>query len=61
MMITGSLNTITTKAADNFTTQDRYGNAVTFNHPFVQAACMFVGEMSNVRGGRAGAACAAPD
>ena len=37
-----------TKAADNFNTTDRYGNTVQFNHPFVQAACMFLGEMSNL-------------
>ena len=44
MLITGSLNTITTKAADKVNTLDRYGDTVNFNHPFFQALCMFVGE-----------------
>ena len=45
MLITGSLNTLTTKEADNLTAADRYGNVVAFNHPFVQAAGMFIGEL----------------
>jgi len=45
MLITGSLNTLTTKEADNLTATDRYGNTVAFNHPFVQAAGMFIGEL----------------
>lgn len=44
MLITGSLNTISTKAADNGTAVNRYGDNVAFNHPFVQAAGMFIGE-----------------
>lgn len=37
-----------TKAADQFNTLDRFGNTVQFNHPFVQAAFMFLGELSNL-------------
>ncbi len=51
MLITGSINTLTTKAADMQSTADRNGNKydqccnpMTFNHPFVQAAGMFIGE-----------------
>ena len=44
MLITGSLNTLTTKEADNLTSTDRYGNVVAFSHPFVQAVGMFIGE-----------------
>ena len=33
-----------TKAADNSTAVDRHGNTVLFNHPFLQAAGMFIGE-----------------
>jgi drug/metabolite transporter (DMT)-like permease len=44
MLITGSVNTISTKAADQATTVNRYGESVSFNHPFFQALCMFLGE-----------------
>ena len=44
MLITGSLNTISTKAADQQTTINRYDEKVAFNHPFFQALCMFIGE-----------------
>ena len=44
MLITGSLNTLTTKEADNLTAKDRHGNEVAFSHPFVQAVGMFIGE-----------------
>jgi hypothetical protein len=33
-----------TKAADQQTTVDRYGDKVQFDHPFFQAVCMFLGE-----------------
>jgi len=46
MLITGSTNTISTKAADLVNTQSRYGTTVQFNHPFFQALCMFLGEAS---------------
>jgi drug/metabolite transporter (DMT)-like permease len=46
MLITGSLNTISTKAADNEVVTDSYGKSTNFNHPFVQAAGMFIGEAS---------------
>ena len=44
MLITGSINTISTKAADLAPTTNRYGESVKFNHPFFQALCMFFGE-----------------
>ena len=44
MLITGSINTISTKAADQAKTTNRYGESVAFNHPFFQALCMFMGE-----------------
>jgi len=44
MLITGSINTISTKAADQAWTTNRYGERVQFNHPFFQAVCMFLGE-----------------
>ena len=44
MLITGSVNTISTKAADLAPTTNRYGESVKFNHPFFQALCMFLGE-----------------
>ena len=46
MVITGSLNTITTKLADNTLAIGRNGgDARQFNHPFLQAWFMFVGEL----------------
>lgn len=39
MLITGSTNTISTKAADLVNTQSRYGTTVQFQHPFFQALC----------------------
>jgi len=45
MLITGSLNTLTTKIANNTETTDLNGETVAFNHPFVQALGMFLGEM----------------
>ena len=46
MLITGSINTLSTKAADLQTATNRYGNNAYFSHPFVQAVGMFVGELS---------------
>ena len=33
MLVTGSVNTLTTKAADQTATTNRYGDSVEFNHP----------------------------
>uniref|UniRef100_A0A0N5C4F1 CRT-like domain-containing protein n=1 Tax=Strongyloides papillosus TaxID=174720 RepID=A0A0N5C4F1_STREA len=41
MVVTGSLNTIAAKWADSLKSDGR-----NFNHPFFQAACMFLGELS---------------
>ncbi|CAJ0933445.1 unnamed protein product, partial [Mesorhabditis belari] len=41
MVITGSLNTICAKWADSLKPP---GESVNFNHPFLQATCMFFGE-----------------
>uniref|UniRef100_A0A915PT77 EamA domain-containing protein n=1 Tax=Setaria digitata TaxID=48799 RepID=A0A915PT77_9BILA len=40
MIVTGSINTIAAKWADNMKVDGKY-----FNHPFVQAICMFIGEL----------------
>ncbi|KAK6739273.1 hypothetical protein RB195_020991 [Necator americanus] len=40
MVVTGSLNTISAKWADRIE-----ANGIPFNHPFLQAACMFIGEL----------------
>ncbi len=42
----GSINTLSTKAADLQTATNRYGNNAYFSHPFVQALGMFFGELS---------------
>jgi hypothetical protein len=39
MLVTGSVNTLSTKAADLLTAVNRYGNVAYFSHPFVQ--CVF--------------------
>lgn len=44
MLVTGSVNTLSTKAADNQCSVNKNGWNVNFNHPFVQAAGMFIGE-----------------
>lgn len=45
MLVTGSANTLTTKAADTITVEGRDGYpAHEFDHPFAQAWCMFLGE-----------------
>ncbi len=36
MLVTGSVNTLSTKAADLLTAVNRYGNVAYFSHPFVQ-------------------------
>jgi hypothetical protein len=36
MIITGSVNTISTKLADVTSSENRYGEKTQFNHPFVQ-------------------------
>jgi len=49
MVVTGSLNTVFVKLADMQTSEnsvgDTEGSGVFFNHPFLQAASMFLGEM----------------
>ena len=46
MVVTGSINTISTKLADNTLAVGRDGgDARQFNHPFLQAWFMFVGEL----------------
>jgi len=44
MLLTGTTNTLSNKAADQMTSTDRYGNTTSFNHPFLQALAMFIGE-----------------
>lgn len=46
MVVTGSLNTLSTKWADQLESLNSVGEVVHFNHPFLQAASMFVGEFS---------------
>jgi len=45
MVITGSINTISTKLADITESKNIDGETKDFNHPFFQAACMFFGEL----------------
>ncbi|XP_059620560.1 solute carrier family 35 member F6 [Phlebotomus argentipes] len=45
MVVTGSINTLSTKWADNLESQGADGNVRAFSHPFVQACAMFLGEM----------------
>jgi len=44
MVITGSINTLSTKVADNTYALGINGEVTQFNHPFVQAVGMFLGE-----------------
>jgi len=44
MIITGSINTISTKIADDTKSEGIDGTVRRFDHPFVQAAGMFIGE-----------------
>ncbi|KAB7503858.1 Solute carrier family 35 member F6 [Armadillidium nasatum] len=46
MVLTGSINTLSTKWADNQVSVNSIGQATQFNHPFFQADGMFLGEMS---------------
>lgn len=44
MVVTGSINTLATKWADDAKSEGRDGKIRKFNHPFLQACCMFLGE-----------------
>uniref|UniRef100_U5EUX3 Putative solute carrier family 35 member f6 n=1 Tax=Corethrella appendiculata TaxID=1370023 RepID=U5EUX3_9DIPT len=44
LVITGSINTLSTKWADNLSARGSDGNVRKFEHPFVQACAMFLGE-----------------
>lgn len=46
MVSTGSINTIAAKWTDRIVSENRHGHVVNFNHPFLQADCMFMGEMT---------------
>ncbi|XP_012253726.2 solute carrier family 35 member F6 [Athalia rosae] len=46
MVVTGSLNTLSVKYADQQIVPGQDGQPRHFNHPFVQSSFMFVGEMS---------------
>ncbi|XP_061197294.1 solute carrier family 35 member F6-like [Saccostrea echinata] len=46
MVVTGSINTISTKWADRQSAVGRDGNNHSFDHPFLQAVGMFLGEFS---------------
>jgi len=46
MVITGSINTLSTKWADRLKSKNSEGKLKHFNHPFLQACGMFVGEFS---------------
>lgn len=45
LVITGSINSLSTKWADKLESTGSDGQIRTFNHPFLQAAAMFLGEM----------------
>ncbi|CAK1588263.1 unnamed protein product [Parnassius mnemosyne] len=45
MVITGSINTLSTKWADKLESKGSNGEIRAFNHPFLQAATMFLGEI----------------
>ncbi|XP_026472161.1 solute carrier family 35 member F6-like isoform X1 [Ctenocephalides felis] len=45
LVITGSINTLSTKWADNLHSNGSDGVSREFDHPFVQACAMFLGEM----------------
>lgn len=44
LVITGSINTLSTKWADNIKSEGSDGQTRLFEHPFVQACAMFMGE-----------------
>ncbi|XP_048841992.1 solute carrier family 35 member F6 [Brienomyrus brachyistius] len=47
MLVTGSINTLSAKWADNFSASGCHGSpSHTFSHPFLQAVGMFLGEFS---------------
>ncbi|XP_054714467.1 solute carrier family 35 member F6-like [Uloborus diversus] len=46
MVITGSINTLATKWADMLSSTNSVGEWKPFNHPFLQASGMFLGELS---------------
>ncbi|XP_067840849.1 solute carrier family 35 member F6 [Heptranchias perlo] len=47
MLITGSINTLSAKWADGFSAKGCHGSPIhQFNHPFLQAVGMFLGEVS---------------
>ena len=46
MLVTGSINTLSVKWADTMTSESTDGKKRGFNHPFMQACGMFVGEMA---------------
>jgi drug/metabolite transporter (DMT)-like permease len=46
MIVTGSINTLATKWADTTPSEGRDGEVRNFNHPFLQAVGMFLGEFS---------------
>ncbi|KAJ8921116.1 hypothetical protein NQ315_013586 [Exocentrus adspersus] len=45
MVITGSINTLSTKWADEIDSKGKDGVVKKFNHPFFQASSMFLGEL----------------
>ncbi|CAH2103123.1 unnamed protein product [Euphydryas editha] len=45
MVVTGSINTLSTKWADQMESKGSDGNVRKFEHPFLQAAAMFLGEI----------------
>lgn len=45
LVVTGSINTLTTKWTDRLKAKNSEGEVVYFQHPFVQACSMFIGEM----------------
>ncbi|KAI8430618.1 hypothetical protein MSG28_000829 [Choristoneura fumiferana] len=45
MVVTGSINTLSTKWADTVQAKGSDGQVRTFEHPFLQASAMFLGEM----------------
>jgi len=44
MVVTGSINTLSTKWADQLCAENSVGDLKPFNHPFLQACTMFIGE-----------------
>jgi hypothetical protein len=44
MVVTGTINTLTSKYADDSSAKDSQGKVTQFNHPYVQTLFMFMGE-----------------